>query len=581
MKRFSYILLGFFLLLSVDSVAQKLIVESFGKDVSDQVARYGSPRKDQNGKSCAIVKIETTLLLSDFTFDAGSMGVVHTEQKNGEIWVYLSPGTQRITITNKHFEPLRNYPFGEPLQEATVYILSLKSGTVKTVIEEEMAYQYLEVQCDYSSVTIKIDSGVAEPFDNGSFRKLLAYGKHTYVIESPLYYPLAGKVEITSVKAPALKPVLEPRFSVITFISDGDIYVNDVRKGTGKCVEQLLPGMYKVQVQKASHRATQTAIEIKEANNRTITLPSPTPVYGSLDINSNVNADIYIDNQTLQQVSPYFLSRSLIGKHTVALKAKGYKDYTADIEVEEGKIAKVSATLQKEDRTEAVGGISIEMISVDGGTFMMGCSSDQGSDCDGDEKPLHSVTLSSFQIGKYEVTQAQWQAVMGSNPSYFKGVNLPVESVSWDDVQEFIRKLNAQTGKGYRLPTEAEWEFAARGGNKSKGYIYSGSHTPGSVAWYYGNAGDTTHVVGTKLPNELGIYDMSGNVWEWCSDWYNWYDTYPSLSQQNPTGPREGSYRVIRGGSWNGSAADCRVADRGSNTPSIRYSILGFRLVLP
>ncbi|MBQ0015371.1 MAG: formylglycine-generating enzyme family protein, partial [Bacteroidales bacterium] len=150
------------------------------------------------------------------------------------------------------------------------------------------------------------------------------------------------------------------------------------------------------------------------------------------------------------------------------------------------------------------------MVEVSGGTFKMGATSEQGSDAWNDEKPVHNVTLSSYYIGLTEVTQELWQAVMGSNPSYFKGLYRPVENVSWDDCQTFISRLNSLTGKNFRLPTEAEWEFAARGGTKSRGYKYSGSNTLDDVAWHVGNSGDKTHDVGTKAPNELGIYDMSG-----------------------------------------------------------------------
>ena len=219
----------------------------------------------------------------------------------------------------------------------------------------------------------------------------------------------------------------------------------------------------------------------------------------------------------------------------------------------------------------------IAMVYVSGGTFTMGATSEQGSDAYDWEKPAHSVTLSGYYIGKYEVTQELWKAVMGSNPSRFKGGNLPVENVSWNDVQEFLRKLNAMTGKRYRLPTGAEWEFAARGGNSSRGYKYSGSNSIGNVAWFDGNSGSRTHAVGTKSPNELGIYDMSGNVWEWCQDWYG---IYSSSSQRNPQGPNSGSYRVFRGGSWSGSARYCRVSYRNNNTPDLRSLNLGFRLAL-
>ena len=224
-----------------------------------------------------------------------------------------------------------------------------------------------------------------------------------------------------------------------------------------------------------------------------------------------------------------------------------------------------------------VNGVSFDMVRVEGGTFRMGATSEQGSDVWDNEKPVHSVTLSGYYIGKTEVTQALWKAVMGSNPSKFIGDNLPVEMVSWDDCQEFIRELNALTGQNFRLPTEAEWEFACRGGNNSRGYKYSGSNNLGSVAWYDGNSGNKTHPVGTKAPNELGIYDMSGNVWEWCADWYG---DYSSGAQTNPTGPYGGSNRVYRGGSWNYDVGRCRSSNRDFYYPWIRDIILGLRLAL-
>ncbi|MDR3218819.1 MAG: formylglycine-generating enzyme family protein [Dysgonamonadaceae bacterium] len=217
----------------------------------------------------------------------------------------------------------------------------------------------------------------------------------------------------------------------------------------------------------------------------------------------------------------------------------------------------------------------IELVYVKGGIFTMGCGSEQGKDCDDDEKPAHQVSLSDFYIGKYEVTQAQWKAIMDNNPSHFKGDSLPVEQVSWNEVQEFIRNLNTQTGKNYRLPTEAEWEYVGRSGVHSGQYKYSGSNTAGNVAWYGENSGEQTHPVGQKSPNELGIYDMSGNVWEWCSDRY---DNYSSNTQTNPTGASTGLSRVSRGGSWSNSAQSVRVSYRVGSSPGYRYYGLGFRL---
>lgn len=217
------------------------------------------------------------------------------------------------------------------------------------------------------------------------------------------------------------------------------------------------------------------------------------------------------------------------------------------------------------------------MVYVAGGTFTMGGTSEQSSDAYDDEEPTHSVTLSSYYICKYEVTQALWRAVMGSNPSNFKGNNLPVENVSWNDCQTFINRLNSYTGRNFRLPTEAEWEFAARGGNYSRHYKYSGSNYISDVAWYDGNSGNRTHPIGTKQANELGLYDMSGNVYEWCSDWYGSYSSY---SQNDPTGPNSGSRRVLRGGSWDYIASFCRSSFRGYFTPGFRLNFLGLRLVL-
>ena len=241
-----------------------------------------------------------------------------------------------------------------------------------------------------------------------------------------------------------------------------------------------------------------------------------------------------------------------------------------------GTVKCVATKASYSNGTLTVNGIKYNMVWVDGGTFRMGATSEQGSEIS-DEKPVHSVTLSGYYIGKTEVTQALWKAVMGINPSRFKGDYLPVENVSWDDCQEFIRKLNSMTGQNFRLPTEAEWEFACRGGNNSRGYKYSGSNYIDNVAWYDGNSGDKTHPVATKSPNELGIYDMSGNVWEWCADWYG---DYSSGRQTNPKGPYGGSGRVNRGGSWYNFARNCRSSIRIDDYPTYRDDLLGLRLAL-
>ena len=233
--------------------------------------------------------------------------------------------------------------------------------------------------------------------------------------------------------------------------------------------------------------------------------------------------------------------------------------------------------LKKQEQEKEIDNLLSNMVKVDGGTFYMGATREQGNDTDDSEKPVHSVTLSSFYLCKYEVTNSLWRAVMVNTPSDFKGKNLPVENVSWNDCLTFITRLNSLTGRKFRLPTEAEWEYAARGGNRSRGYKYSGSNKLSDVAWFDDNSGSETHPVGSKSPNELGLYDISGNVWEWCSDWYG---TYSSSSQMNPTGPSSGSNRVVRGGSWFNDAGNCRSSYRGYGAPHGVYSGLGLRLAL-
>ena len=255
-------------------------------------------------------------------------------------------------------------------------------------------------------------------------------------------------------------------------------------------------------------------------------------------------------------------------------------------------IISFSVREKDEDNNDTPVGFEPEMVFVEGETFTMGCTGEQGEDCWGDEFPSHQVTVSSFQISKNLVTQKQWEAIMGRTIAeqaelagypddlydlYDVGDDYPVYYVSWKDAQEFIQKLNAATGKQYRLATEAEWEYAARGGNKSQGNKYSGSNDINEVAWYAENREPTSHPVGTKAPNELGIYDMSGNSWEWCHDWYG---EYTDETQTNPQGPVEGSTPVLRGGSWYSAAAGCRVSYRDGSAPGIRADGIGFRLSL-
>ena len=228
-----------------------------------------------------------------------------------------------------------------------------------------------------------------------------------------------------------------------------------------------------------------------------------------------------------------------------------------------------------------VKGAVFTMILVEGGTFEMGATEEQGhDDPDENEYPVHVVNLSPYYICQTEVTQDLWTIVMGTNPSLILGdMTLPADCIKWDMCQDFIHALNEYLDNKFeiRMPTEAEWEFAARGGNKSLGYKYSGSDDVDEVAWYESNSDKKTHPVGTKKPNELGIYDMSGNIWEWCSDWIG---AYQPEEQTNPVGPAEGSHHVMRGGSWTYDHTFCRVSRRNYISNVIAASNCGLRLAM-
>ncbi len=274
----------------------------------------------------------------------------------------------------------------------------------------------------------------------------------------------------------------------------------------------------------------------------------------------------------LKQVSGDVNKAVKAGKHRITwnVLAEGYdlKGSNICFKVEEKMVNVI---------TIKVKGVTFEMVRVEGGVFTMGTDRNADPVASVNESPMHSVTLDCYYMGKTEVTQALWQAVMGNNPSNFKGSNLPVENVSWDDCQAFISKLNVLTKRKFRLPTEAEWEYAARGGNKSRGYLYAGSDSIDDVAWYDVNGEEITHPVASKQPNELGLYDMSGNVYEWCTDWYARYTGEP---QTNPQGPTTGSGRIIRGGSIDDLRDACRSTSRDNDDFNDRDNDMGLRLAL-
>ena len=370
-----------------------------------------------------------------------------------------------------------------------------------------------------------------------------------------------------------------------------------------------------------SRPETETLEELQpEILDSVAVLPSSSPAsapakqYGTLKVESTpAGATIWIDGRNTKKTTPDIFEEVTPGSHKVVLKLDGYADASKSVSVQGDKRTNCSLTLTARQSSAAPapaspsasssradsgttdlgngwrktrsgtkttytnGSVSFTLVAVAGGTFKMGATSEQRDDADDREKPAHDVTVRGFSIGETEVTQALWQAVMGSNPSRTGDMQCPVENVSYSACKSFINKLNSLTGQSFRLPTEAEWEFAARGGRSSRNSKYSGHSTIDNVAWYSRNSGRTTHPVKTKSPNELGLYDMSGNVWEWCNDWYD-SDYYNNSTSSNPRGPQSGSCRVYRGGGWECTPERCRVACRGYASPGNAESSLGFRL---
>lgn len=352
---------------------------------------------------------------------------------------------------------------------------------------------------------------------------------------------------------------------------DAEIWIDGKQYGvTPNVVERLLVGSHTLVLKKSGCADLQQQFSVEEGKEASLSVKLTTG-RSVWFISEKSGMRIIVDGKELGTTP--LTAVVGFGHHSVLAMRGGDIVDVRDLDITSAG-APLTMAFRDFNQTFTVNGVQFTMVAVKGGTFTMGATSEQGSDAWENEKPAHEVTLSDYYIGQTEVTQALWKAVMGSNPSYFVGDNLPVENMSWNDCQVFIQKLNQLTGKQFRLPTEAEWEYAARGGRKSRDYKYAGDDYIGSVAWYSGNSGYETHPVATKQANELGIYDMSGNAMEWCSDWYG---DYQSSSQSDPQGPSSGFDRVDRGGSYSNNAWCCRVSCRNVSAP-VSTDAFGLRL---
>jgi len=635
MKRF--ILLSLIVCLGLATYAQSpLKTVSFHKNPNEivdlrELKEKAGRDSDLDGNKAARIRVKAQGFdekkMLDFTvFPRPGMEVIYKEFQQGEMWVYVSSKVQG-TLVIKYMGEFE-FKLPNKLEPKCGYDLVLGMETATLVIRTVP-----------TNADIYIDN---EKVGTGYASKAVSVGaEHSYKVQCANYYPKEGRVYFSQKEEKSLDIELDPNFGYITIKSEpsgAEVYVDDEKVGTTPyLMKKIKLGQHVVELRKTGYESTADMVTIKIGEPNTqlenVKLTAVRVPMGSLDLSSNPTGAIITINDRQYGQTPKTLTDFEVGTYTVYFSKEGYQNLSQTVEIKDGKKETLAVTMMKTsvaqqpvpttptnptaqtsssgNRTFTVNGVSFDMIAVKGGTFTMG-STDQYADSD--EKIIHNVTVSDFMIGKFEVTQKLWKAVMGSNPSYFKGDNLPVENVSWNDAQEFIRKLNQQTGQNFRLPTEAEWEYAARGGTNTS--LYNGeninkrgkNNSPNldKLAWYGGNCGQNytsyagcdvsngydisgwsekqyndskggTHPVGLKQPNAYGLYDMLGNVWEWCQDWYG---DYSSGSQTNPTGPSSGSYRVLRGGSWYNRAGNCRVSLRNSGSPDYRFSHLGFRLAL-
>ena len=591
MRRF---ILSMFLLIAAisSSLAQELTVKSFKLAGSDLTAQT-QPRKDLNDRNCALIKVG--LGLQGAQFEGSIMGNV--ENKTGEYWVYMPQGNRQLKVKHTNYAPVMvtfdDYGV-EKLESNRTYELTITaSGNVVGPVDAGGNFYALTVSPKDAKVSI--DGVLQSSSSDGAYSAMLPYGSHTYKVEAGGYISKSGSFTISSSDMTPINVSLVSAMATVSVTCPTpavSLYVDKKSVGVAPWSGSLKEGMHLVEAKKEGYRSQQRTINLSQQQKLDVAFNELVAIQGNLSVNYKpFGADVYIDGKKIGQ-SPRVFNGILVGSHKVEIKKDGYGTESKQVNIQEGQTATLAGMLTTNTSSSVASGaslsgntitipvkngISIDMVRVKAGTFTMGATREMENPYD-DEKPIHQVTLTNdYYIGRYEVTQALWKAVMGNNPSKYEGDNLPVEQVSWDDCQEFISKLNIITGKTFRLPTEAEWEYAARGGKKSRGYQYSGSNNISDVAWHEDNSDSKTHAVGTKQANELGIYDMSGNVNEWCQDRYGFYS---SSSQVNPTGSNSRYNRVYRGGSWFNNAGFCRSSYRRSNTPDNCNSYLGLRLVL-
>ena len=587
-------------------------------------------RRDQNGNYCAAIQVVSDM--DGFGYDSNDGRVGEILDNPGEDIVYLTAGERVLKVFRNGYEPLQIIlsDHGIILKEREIWQIKIAGNEAADVLPVTFRFTpedaTLFIDGKEASVKLTQELGVGEHqvklvrdgYQN--IEKTITVNKNKVFFEWTMEDAPDAGLQITTTPAgatvyldgvrlgespvaafypPGIYPIKITREGFVPIENESlEVVLPQTRKSytleenvgyltvktregatvyfNGEVITnpkkvKLSPQLVKVKVSMPKAADLEEQVVIKKDDDKTLEM-SPDIQTGTIQIAvTPFDAAIELTGDA----GEHFSSEGMkvfdgipVGTYTMKISAEDYKTNEETVILKPNEKVNKSITLEK--------GSDFEMIFVKGGTFTMGCTSEQ-SDCNDDEKPAHKVTVSDFYIGKYEVSQKLWKEIMDDNPSDFSDCDsCPIENISWHDAQKFIRKLNQISGKTYRLPTESEWEYAARGASAGSATVYAGSNNIDEVAWYSNNSGSKTRPVGGKKANELGLYDMSGNVWEWCSDWYG-SDYYKNSPQNNPKGPSSGEYRVLRGGSWNNSR-NCCVVSRIFFNPDYGFYFFGFRL---
>lgn len=511
---------------------------------------------------------------------------------NGVASKILNQGTYQYRVSANRYYP-----------EEGNFVVLPHSGELQVTLRPQFGWVTIDGDTQiYGAYVFATNINTGNTLQLGTIpieRAELSTGKYSLMIQMDKYKDYSTTISIQEAEMTELRPVMEPNYSMVTLSTSemADIYIDGRRVGKGIWKGTLEYGEYLVETRLQSHKSAYTSIVIAHGDaNVVYTLQDPIPMYGTLIIDGKpIDANIWIDNQ-FRGTTPMVFNQILVGEHQLRIAKNGYSTNKQVVTIEQGKDAFVSYDLMKivggqnvsttlfdgvtndDMHIFTVDSVAFTMAKVKGGTFIMGATEEQEEEMNDNEIPIHQVSISDFYMGQTEVTQELWMAVMGNNPSAFpSNLSNPVENVSWEDCQTFISKLNNLTGQNFRLPTEAEWEYAARGGRDTITYKFAGDSLASNVAWSAENSDASTHLVAMKRPNQLGLYDMSGNVCEWCQDWYS---DYEMSRQNNPQGPEKGAYKVYRGGSWYFAARYARVSQRNYHTTTFSNYNIGLRLAL-